>query len=79
MFLDLILSSSLNELLLRIYLCKANNKRGCEDSYRLLRCVTDSPTEKSPVVSLTEEEAKPTISVFAIFKQARDLHKDNIN
>uniref|UniRef100_A0A8C7HDG9 Solute carrier family 29 member 1a n=2 Tax=Oncorhynchus TaxID=8016 RepID=A0A8C7HDG9_ONCKI len=56
-------------IILHLYLCNANNKRGCEESYRLLRCVTDSPAEKRPVVSLTEEEAKPTISVFAIFKQ----------
>ncbi|KAL2083275.1 hypothetical protein ACEWY4_021048 [Coilia grayii] len=29
----------------------------------------DGPTEKRPVVSLTDEEGKPIVSVFAIFKQ----------
>ncbi|KAM6956091.1 equilibrative nucleoside transporter 1-like [Aplochiton taeniatus] len=31
----------------------------------------DSPEEKRPVVSLTEEESRPTVSVFAIFKQIK--------
>uniref|UniRef100_A0A673XPF7 Solute carrier family 29 member 1a n=1 Tax=Salmo trutta TaxID=8032 RepID=A0A673XPF7_SALTR len=44
-----------------LYLCKANSKRGCY--------VTDSPAQKRPVVSLTEEETRSTISVFAIFKR----------
>lgn len=29
----------------------------------------DSPAEKTPVVNLTDEEPKPTVSVFAIFKK----------
>ncbi|XP_024280880.1 equilibrative nucleoside transporter 1a isoform X1 [Oncorhynchus tshawytscha] len=40
---------------------KANSKRGC--------CVTDSPAQKRQVVSLTEEETRSNISVFAIFKR----------
>ncbi|XP_071015751.1 equilibrative nucleoside transporter 1a isoform X1 [Oncorhynchus clarkii lewisi] len=40
---------------------KANSKRGC--------CVTDSPEQKRPVVSVTEEETRSNISVFAIFKR----------
>ncbi|KAL0964543.1 hypothetical protein UPYG_G00325420 [Umbra pygmaea] len=48
---------------------KANNKRGCKESNRHFCCVTDSPSEKMPVVHLTEEETRPTNSVFAIFKK----------
>uniref|UniRef100_A0A8C7GZ04 Solute carrier family 29 member 1a n=1 Tax=Oncorhynchus kisutch TaxID=8019 RepID=A0A8C7GZ04_ONCKI len=60
---DLILSAFLPScaFLLHIYLCKANSKRGC--------CVTDSPAQKRQVVSLTEEETRSNISVFAIFKR----------
>lgn len=73
MLFDLILSAFLPScaFLLHLYLCKANSKRGCY--------VTDSPAQKRPVVSLTEEETRSTISVFAIFKRVRDRHKDYIN
>lgn len=34
---------------------------------------SESPAEKRPVVSLTEDEARPSVSVLNIFKQVKYL------
>lgn len=40
-------------------------------------CFSDSPAEKRPVVSLMEDDAKPSVSVLNIFKQVKCNIKTN--
>ncbi|XP_063047620.1 equilibrative nucleoside transporter 1a isoform X2 [Engraulis encrasicolus] len=43
--------------------------RPADDENKMDLLKKDGPTEKRPVVSLTDEEGKPVVSVFGIFKQ----------
>ncbi|CAB1312795.1 unnamed protein product [Coregonus sp. 'balchen'] len=54
-----------------VYHLESNGSRpaGGDEENKMNLLKKDSPAEKRPVVSLTEGEDKPTISVFAIFKQ----------
>uniref|UniRef100_A0A8C2XGY7 Solute carrier family 29 member 1a n=1 Tax=Cyclopterus lumpus TaxID=8103 RepID=A0A8C2XGY7_CYCLU len=46
-----------------------SNVSQCSDGERCVFCFSESAAEKKPVVSLVEDEGKPTVSVVNIFKQ----------